>query len=106
METLLYLIIMIAWIVGVWKMFEKAGEPGWAALIPLYNLWVLNRIGGKAWWWFILYFIPIANIVCWLLLSIGIAKKFGEETMFGIGIFFLSFIFFPILGFGSAKYQR
>jgi len=52
-----------------------------------------------------LFFSPIANVICWLLLSIGIAKKFGEETLYGIGIFFLAFIFFPILGFGSAKYK-
>ena len=105
MTSIIYLAILIAIIVGMWKMFKKAGEAGWTALIPFYNLWVLNRIGGKPWWWFIGYFIPIVHIVFFLLLSIAIAKKFGEETLYGVGIFFLPFIFYPILGFGNAKYK-
>lgn len=105
MATLIYIVIVIAVIAGIWKMFEKAGEPGWAAIIPFYNLWVLNRIGGKEWYWYIGYFIPLVNVVCLVLLSIAVAKKFGQEWIYGIAIFFLPFIFYPILGFGDARYR-
>ena len=104
--SIIYLILVIAWIVGMWKMFEKAGRAGWTALIPFYNLWVLNEIGGKPWWWFICYFIPIINIICYFLLSVSIAEKFGQTFIYGVAIFFLPFIFYPILGFGGAKYSR
>jgi len=105
MAMLFYLAIMIACIVGMWKMFEKAGEAGWASLIPFYNLWVLNRIAGKPWWWFIGYLIPLVNVVCFLLLSLAVARKFGEAALYGVALFFFPFIFYPILGFGSARYE-
>lgn len=100
------LIILIAVIVGMWKVFEKAGEYGWASLIPFYNLWVLNRIGGKEWYWFIAYLIPLINIVAFIFLSLAIARKYGQPTVFGVGLFLLPFIFYPILGFGAAQYER
>ncbi|MCJ2164943.1 MULTISPECIES: DUF5684 domain-containing protein [unclassified Pseudodesulfovibrio] len=106
MGTLIYLVILIAVVIGLWKMFEKAGEYGWACLIPFYNLWVLNRIGGKEWYWFVGYFIPVVNLVLLLLLSFAIAKKFGLPIIFGVGIFLLPFVFYPILGFGDARYQK
>lgn len=105
MEGLLTLIIFILWIVGMWKAFAKAGEPGWAAIVPLYNLWVLNKIGGKPWWWIILYLIPLANIVFLILLNIAVAKKFGKSAGFGVGMVFLGFIFWPILGFSDDQYR-
>ena len=105
MSTLIYLVIMVAVIIGMWKMFVKAGEYGWAALIPLYNLWVLNRIGGKEWYWFIGYFIPLVGFILILLLSIAVAKRFGMPLIYGVGVFLLPFIFYPILGFGDARYQ-
>lgn len=106
MLSLLYFVILIAVIVGMWKMFEKAGQPGWKSIIPFYNLWVLNEIGGKPWWFFVAYFIPFINIVCYCLLSLAIAKKFGQETLYGFAIFIFPFIFYPILGFGDARYRQ
>lgn len=105
MESLLWLAIFIVICAGWWKMFTKAGEPGWAAIIPFYNLWVLNRIGGKPGWWFILYFVPLVNLLMIILLYMGVAKKFGEGFIYALGLFFLPIIFFPILGFGRAQYH-
>jgi hypothetical protein len=91
-------------IAAAWKVFVKAGHPGWAAIIPIYNAYILCKIGGKPGWWVILLFIPIVSIVISIILLIDVAKNFGKSALFGIGLFFLGFIFVPILGFGSATY--
>ena len=101
------LIIMVAMIViiaGVWKTFSKAGKPGWACLIPIYNLVVMLQIGGRPIWWLILMFVPFVNLIIALMIGIDIAKAFGKGAGFGLGLTFLWFIFYPILGFGSAEY--
>ncbi|MEO6083874.1 MAG: DUF5684 domain-containing protein [Umezawaea sp.] len=93
-------------IVAMWKVFTKAGKPGWAAIIPIYNLYVLLKIAGRPGWWLILFLIPLVNIVMSFVVYVDVAKSFGKGAAFGIfmlGIF--SFIGFPILGFGSAAYQ-
>ncbi len=87
-----------------WKVFTKAGYPGWASLIPIYNMYVLCKIGGKPGWWVLLMFIPLVGIILLLLVCIDIAKNFGQGAGYGVGLFFLGFIFFPILGFGDAQY--
>jgi hypothetical protein len=105
MAIVLYLVVMVLVIAGVWKVFVKAGKPGWGAIIPIYNFILLLEIAGKPMWWFILMFIPIANLIVAILVSIEVAKRFGKSEGFGIGLAFLGFIFFPILGFGDAQYQ-
>ncbi|MFB6297451.1 MAG: DUF5684 domain-containing protein [Salinirussus sp.] len=90
---------------GFWKTFEKAGEPGWAGIIPIYNLYVLVRISGNAWWWFVLFFIPVVNFFATVKISIDVAGKFNRGVLFGLGLAFLSFIFYPVLGFGDYQYQ-
>ena len=92
-------------IVSMWKVFEKAGQPGWGIFIPIYNLYLLLLIAGRPGWWIILYFIPFVNLVIGIIVDIDIAKNFGKEAIFGVGLFFFGFIFYPILAFGSAKYQ-
>ena len=99
-----YGIIMVVMIAAMWKMFTKAGQPGWAAIIPIYNLIVLLQIAGKPVWWFILFLIPLVNFVIIILVSIDVAKAFGKGAGFGIGLWLLPFIFYPILGFGGAQY--
>jgi hypothetical protein len=91
-------------IAGMWKVFTKAGKPGWAAIIPIYNLIVLLQIAGKPVWWILLLMVPVVNIVIAVMIWIGVAKAFGKGTGFAIGLLFLSPIFIPILGFGDAKY--
>jgi Family of unknown function (DUF5684) len=102
--TLIYLIIAVVDIVAMWRLFTKAGQPGWAAIVPIYNLYVLVKIAGHEGWWVILYFIPLVNIVVWFIVAIDVAKNFGKSTGFGIGVALLSFIFIPILAFGDAEY--
>ncbi len=100
-----YLAIIVAIIAGIWKVFTKAGKPGWAAIVPIYNLIVLLEIAGKPLWWIILMLIPLVNLVVAIIVGIEIAKKFGKGAGFGIGLTFLGFIFYPILGFGDAQYE-
>ncbi|RNJ22079.1 signal peptidase I [Halosegnis longus] len=90
---------------GFWKMFEKAGKPGWAGIVPIYNLYVLVKISGNTGWWFILFFIPVINFFSTLKISIDIAGKFNKGVLFGIGLTLFSFIFYPLLGFGDYQYD-
>src|SRR5438874_10034069 len=99
------LIIALLLIVAMWKVFTKAGQPGWACIIPIYNLYIWCKIVGRPGWWVILMFIPIVNFVILIILSIDMAKSFGKGAGFGIGLAFLGIIFMPILAFGSATYQ-
>lgn len=103
--TLFWLAIIVVVIAGMWKVFTKAGQPGWGVLIPIYNCYLLTIIAGRPGWWLILLLIPFVNIVVGIILSLDIAKKFGQSTGFGIGLALLGFIFYPILGFGDATYQ-
>lgn len=103
--SLVWLAVVILIIAGVWKTFTKAGKPGWGSLIPIYNIVLLMEIAGKPLWWIILLFVPLVNIVISIIVSIEVAKNFGKGTGFGLGLAFLGFIFYPILGFGDAKYQ-
>lgn len=100
----IYLAIIIVYLAGMWKTFEKAGQPGWACIIPFYNVYILLKIAGKPGWWLLLLFVPLANIVILFMVGIEIASRFGKGSGFGIGLTFLPFIFYPILGFGDAQY--
>jgi Family of unknown function (DUF5684) len=102
--TLIYLVVVVVEVVAMWRLFTKAGQPGWAAIVPIYNLYVLVKVAGREGWWVILYFIPFVNIVVWFIVSVDVAKSFGKSAGFGIGIALLSFIFIPILAFGDAQY--
>ena len=98
------LVIGVAIVVSIWKVFTKAGQPGWASIVPIYNIIVLLNIVGKPLWWIVLFVIPFANIYAAFVIFIGLAKSFGKSTGFGLGLLFLGMIFFPILGFGPATY--
>jgi len=96
--------LLFFFIAAFWQIFTKAGEEGWKAIIPIYNMVVLLRIVGKPWWWIFLLFIPVVNYVFGIWTYNMLSKSFGKDEGFTIGLLLLSFIFFPILGFGSAKY--
>jgi len=101
-----WLAVFVVIVAAMWKVFEKAGQPGWAAIIPIYNAYILvTEIARKEILWFILLLIPIANIVAAVIVSIDVARKFGKDTLFGVGLALLPFIFYPILGFGNAQYN-
>ena len=99
------LLIALLIIVAMWKVFTKAGQPGWASLIPIYNLYIWCKIVGRPWWWILLMLIPLVNFIICIILCIDLAKSFGKGVGFGLGLAFLGVIFFPILGFGSAQYE-
>ena len=104
-STIVGLLIALFLIVAMWKVFTKAGQPGWASIIPIYNLYVWCKIVGRPWWWILLMLIPFVNFIILIILCIDMAKSFGKGAGFGIGLAFLGIIFWPILGFGSAQYQ-
>lgn len=89
----------------MWKVFTKAGKPGWAAIVPIYNTIVILEIVGKPIWWIILCLIPFVNIIVFLIILNELSKCFGRGVGTTLGLVFLPFIFWPILGFGSAQYQ-
>jgi hypothetical protein len=98
------LVIGLLVIIAVWQVYTKAGKPGWACLIPFYNVYVLLEIVGRPGWWLVLYFIPVIDVFVWIIVVWELAKSFGKSGGFAIGLLFLPFIFYPILGFGSARY--
>lgn len=100
----LWLLIVIVDVVAAWRIFTKAGQPGWAVLIPIYDGYVMLKIVGRPGWWLILYFIPIVNIVIAIIVAVDLAKSFGQSPAFAVGLILLSFIFYPILAFGDSRY--
>jgi hypothetical protein len=102
--VIIYLAIIVLEFVSFWKIFVKAGQPGWAGIIPFYNWWVMLKIVGRPGWWFILFLIPIVNIVILIIVYNDLSKSFGKGAGFTVGMIFLGFIFFPILAFGPARY--
>jgi uncharacterized protein DUF5684 len=97
--------VAVVMIASMWKVFVKAGQPGWAAIVPIFNIITLLKITGKPLWWIVMFCIPFANFVVMILLVVSLAKCFGKSTGFGLGLIFLGPVFFPMLGFGDARYQ-
>jgi hypothetical protein len=98
------LLVGIFVLVALWKVYVKAGKPGWAVIIPIYNILVLLEIVGKPWWWLLLMFIPFVNIVIMVIVYIELAKVFGHGVGYGIGLLLLPYVFVAMLGFGSSVY--
>lgn len=104
------LVLVIIQVVSMWIVFEKDGRPGWASIVPFYSMWVLANIGGKSGWIGLLMcfsgLIPIiGNLIgfaLWIIISLGVAKAFGRSVLFGIGLSFLPWIFYPILAFSKS----
>ena len=98
-----FLVLVIA---GLWKVYTKADQPGWAAIIPIYNIYVMTKIIGRPWWWLLLLFIPFVNFIVSIIMSIDMAKSFGKDAAYGIILLWLlNAIGYLILGFGDAQYQ-
>lgn len=106
MELIIFLLVIVAMIAGLWKMFVKAGEPGWACIVPFYNIFVMLRIAGKPWWWFFLYLIPIVSLVIAIIVCHSLSKRFGSGAGMTVLQIFLPFIAYPVMGFGSAEYRE
>lgn len=106
------LLIAAFMVICQWKIFTKAGQPGWAVLVPFYNIYVYTQVIKRPSWWMALYFLgiipilgSIAVLVIVILDQIRLAKVFGKDSGFAVGLIFLSIVFLPILAFGSSKYQ-
>ncbi|MBE6828052.1 MAG: hypothetical protein E7514_05505 [Ruminococcaceae bacterium] len=97
-------IFYIVSVIALWRVFNKAGEHGWTAFIPIVNMYKMCKIADGCGWKFILYLIPIVNIFYYIAVNIRMAKAFGKSGLFGIGLIFLNIIFVYILGFGSSEY--
>jgi hypothetical protein len=102
----LYIALVAFEIAGMWTVFTKAGRPGWGATIPFYNAYLYLEIAGRPGWWLLLFFTPLLNFVIAVVIALDVAKAFGKTTGFGIGLCLPSFIFIPILGFGSSVYTK
>ncbi len=99
------LLILIVTAAGMWKIFKKAGYEGWECIVPIYNAIIFLRIIGKPWWWIFLLIVPYVSIIFHIWCANMLSKSFGKNEGFTVGLFFLYFIFIPILGFGSAEYE-
>jgi len=102
---LIWLAIFGVVIASMWKVFEKAGQPAWGCLVPIYNLYLLTKIANRPAWWMVLFFVPFVNFLAFGVISFDIAKAFGKGAGFGLGLFLLGFVFYPMLAFGSAEYH-
>jgi ABC-type sulfate transport system permease subunit len=103
--AVLLLVVALVILIGIWKVFVKAGQPGWGCLIPIYNAYLFCHIAGKPGWWVLLLLIPGVNVIIGIVLTIDLARNFGKGVFFAFGLLFLGFIFYPILGYGSAEYR-
>jgi Family of unknown function (DUF5684) len=101
----IWLAVFVLMIASMWKVFAKAGQPGWAAIVPIYNIFVMLRVAGKPMWWFILLLIPVVNIIVGIMVVHAVSVNFGKGVGFTLGLIFLSIIFLPVLAFGSAEYN-
>lgn len=102
---LVFFAIVGAALAGMWKVFSKAGQPGWAIFVPIYNLVCLAKIAGRPAWWAALCFIPWLGLIPVAMLTWGVAKNFGKGAGFAVGLILAGPIFYPILGFGGAQYN-
>jgi len=109
--VIVYIVVIVFEIAALWQVFVKAGHPGWAAIIPIYNIYILLKVIGRPAWWLLLFLVAVIPFVGWIVtIVVGIiigqdlAKSFSKSTGFGVGLWLLSFIFVPILGFGQARY--
>ncbi len=104
MFWVIWCVVIIFYVAAMWKVFTKAGQPGWASIVPIYNFVVMLQIAGKPIWWILLYLIPVVNIVISIIVLNSISKNFGHGVGFTLGLIFLGFIFIPILAWGESRY--
>jgi hypothetical protein len=104
--TAFILALSLVVIISMWKVFVKAGQPGWACIVPFYNHYILAcEIAKKEVLWFVLLFVPFVNIVAMFIVSLEVARRFGKSEAYGVGLALLPYIFYPMLAFSDAEYQ-
>jgi hypothetical protein len=97
---LLMMLYAVGTTAGLWGVFERAGEPGWAALVPGYNGFVMTRVAGLSWWWSLLFLVPLVNMGYWVVVCDHLALRFNRGIGTSLGLSCLGLVFFPLLGFG------
>ena len=102
---LLGVAVIVLLIASGWKIFTKAGEAGWAVLVPIYNGYIFLKIAGKPGWWLLLFLVPVVNMIVSMVACAALAKRFGKGTGYTAGMVLLPFVFYPMLGFGDARYS-
>jgi hypothetical protein len=103
--VLIQLAIVIVVFASFWQIFVKAGQPGWAGIVPIYNFYILTKIVGRPWWWLILMIIPLVGFIVAIMITHDLSKSFGKGIGFTVGMVLLPFVFYPLLAFGPAQYQ-
>lgn len=103
---LVMLALLVLMIAALWRVFTKAGRPGWAALVPIYNSLQIIWTAKKPWWYLLLYLIPFVNIVMAIIVMYNLAKAFGKGLGYTLLLLLLPFVGFPMLAWGDAKYQK
>lgn len=103
---LLWLALIAFVILSQWRVFAKAGQPGWAVFVPVYNILVILKVANKPWWWIFLLLIPIANIVFMIIVLNRISKSFGKSEGFTVGLVLLGIVFWGILAFDDSQYTK
>ena len=99
------LVFIAIYVVALWKIFEKMGQPGWYGIIPIFNFCVIAKLAGKDWWWGLLIIVPCIGWIFQIILLNELSKLFGKTVLYTVGLIFLPFIFLLILAFGSARYE-
>lgn len=99
------LLITFLQVAGFWMVFAKAGEPGWAAIVPIYNIYVLVKISNNEWWWLLVFLIPLIQIVAIVKIQLNVASEFDQGTGFAVGLILLPIVFYPLLGVGDYQYD-
>ena len=102
--VLLYLALIVLLVASYWKIFTKAGKPGWASLIPIYSAIVMMEIIKKPLWWLLMLLIPLVNIYFIIVMVNELSKSFGKTQGFTAGLILLPVVFYPMLAFGDATY--
>ena len=98
-------VILLLVIIAEWRVLSKAGKPGWGAIIPIYNLYLICKVAKRPGWWWVLFIIPVVNVVITIIVMLDVAKAFRKGVGFGIGLILLNPLFMMILGYGSAEYD-
>ncbi len=103
--VIFWLAVMVLLVVSDWKIFVKAGKPGWAILVPIYNIIVMLQIVKKPLWWIVLLIVPLVNIAVVVIIVYNLVIKFGQPGWHVIPALILGCVYFPYLAFSKAQYN-
>ncbi|MBX3056124.1 MAG: signal peptidase I [Anaerolineae bacterium] len=106
LSSIFGLALYVVFAAGLWKTLAKAGEPGWMAIVPILNWYFMVKLSGRPGWWMLMFFVPILNLVIWLMVALDTAYAFGKTTLTGILLFFLPWVMYLVLGFSDATYRK